>query len=71
MADPSLRDEIDELLWSELAEQPLTGRLWQSGDAPIEIDQAELVAAIRAFNRGVRAAVLRLAEEIEELKTRP
>jgi hypothetical protein len=55
---------------SKLADQPLTERLWISGDNPIEIEQAELVAAIRAFNQGVRAALLRLAEELEELKAR-
>jgi hypothetical protein len=68
--EQSLPVEIDELLWSKLAHAPLTERLWESGDKPIEIDQAELVAAIRAFNQGVRAALLRLAEEVEQLKLR-
>lgn len=68
MAEKALRDEVDELLWSKLADEPLTGRLWESGSAPIEIDQEELVAAIRAFNQGVRAALLRLADEVEQLK---
>jgi hypothetical protein len=68
VAEDPLPDEIDELLWSELAEQRLTERLWESGDQPIDIDQEELVRATRAFNRGVRAALLRLAEEVEELK---
>jgi len=68
--EQSLPVEIDELLWSKLAYAPLMERLWESGDNPIEIDQAELVGAIRAFNQGVRAALLRLAEEVEQLKLR-
>jgi hypothetical protein len=68
VADKPLPEEIDELIWSQLAEQPLTERLWESGDQPIDVDLNELVASIRAFNRGVRAAFVRLAEEVGELK---
>lgn len=70
MTDKPLSDEVDELLWSRLAEHPLTERLWQSGDTPIEIDPTELLTLTRAFNQGVRDALLRLAEEVEQLQVR-
>ncbi|MEO8289585.1 MAG: hypothetical protein ABI649_01150 [Gaiellaceae bacterium] len=70
MADTPLPDEIDELIWSELAEQPLTERLWEAGDAPIDMDAKDLLTLTRAANRGFRAAILRLADEVEQLKAR-
>jgi hypothetical protein len=64
----SLRDEIDDLIWSELSEHPVTEQLWESGDRPLEIDQKDLVGLVRATNRGFRQALLRLAEEVEKLE---
>jgi hypothetical protein len=68
MADQPLPEEIDELIFSFLARHPRAEELWASGDTPIDIDVKELQVLVRAVNQGLRAALLRLADEVEQLK---
>jgi hypothetical protein len=63
-------DEIGELISSELSEHPLMESIWEAGDRPIEIDPGDFLVLTRAVNQSMRAAILRLAEEVEELKAR-
>jgi hypothetical protein len=66
----SLPAEVDEILLSRLSQLPLTDRMWEVGqDAPMDVGPEELLTFTRAAIGGLRAAVLRLAEEIEALKT--
>jgi hypothetical protein len=67
--DRQLSAEVDELMFSRLSELPVTDRLWEAGEGgAIELDSRDLLALACAANQGLRAAILRLAEEVEALK---
>ena len=68
MADKSLPEQVDVLIWSLLAELPIIERLWEAGDKPVELEPEELYMLLRLVSRGFRDAILLLAEEVEQLK---
>ncbi len=68
MDEQGLSAEADEIMLSRVVQLPLVDRLWE-GDTPTDVDPNDLLALTRAAFGGMRDAVLRLAEEIEVLKT--
>jgi hypothetical protein len=68
MDEQGLSAEVDAIMLSRVSELPLADRMWE-GTTPTNVDPNELLALTRAALGGMRAAVLRLAEEIEALKT--
>jgi hypothetical protein len=67
MDEQGLAAEVDALMLSPVTALPLADRVWE-GDIPTAVDPDELFALTLAVLGGMRAAVLRLAEEIEALK---
>jgi hypothetical protein len=64
-----LRDELDEILTEAMGESPMVRRWWREGpnlDEPIDAH----IVAIYTSLQGLEAMIARLADEVDELKTR-
>jgi hypothetical protein len=49
----------------EASADPLAQRIYEAGDQVVEMNVQELLAFNRAYAKGLRAAILRLAEELD------
>lgn len=65
MDGESLRDELDRIIKYETSADPLAQRVYEAGNQLVEMNVKELLAFNRAYAKGLRAAILRLAEELD------